>query len=132
MPTIRAPGGAVVAMLLAGCAGNPLGGATPTAAPAQAQPIIMNGRWILTTPNAPSCGMNFAGAAGRQEGAIAPEGGCPGNFFTSRHWTLAAGALTINDQNNEPLAQLTYVDGRFEGKANAGMAVTLSRQPSVQ
>jgi hypothetical protein len=132
MPTIRAAGGAVVAMLLAGCAGNPLGGATPAAAPAQAQPVVMNGRWILAAPNAPSCGMNFEGAAGGQEGAIAPEGGCPGNFFTSRHWTLAAGALTINDQNNEPLAQLTYVDGRFEGKTNAGMAVTLSRQPAVQ
>ena len=132
MPTIRAPGGAAIALMLACCAGNPLGDATPAAAPASAQPVIMNGRWILAAPNAPSCGMIFEGAAGGQDGSIAPEGGCPGNFFTSRHWTLAAGALTINDQNNQPLAQLNYADGRFDGKTIAGLAVTLSRQPSVQ
>jgi hypothetical protein len=117
-------------MLLAGCAGNPLGDATPAAAPTQ--PLIMNGRWILATPNAPSCGVNFEGAAGGQQGIVAPEGGCPGNFFTSRHWTLAQGTLTIDDQNNLPLAQLNHADGRFEGKATAGTPVTLSRQPSVQ
>jgi len=130
MPTIRVASGAIVAIMLAGCAGSPLGGATPAAAPAQ--PIVMNGRWILTAPNAPSCGMNFAGAAGGQEGTIEPEGGCPGNFFTSRHWTLAQGALTINDHENMPLAQLTFANGRFDGKATTGMAVTLSRQASEQ
>ena len=130
MPTNRAPAGAVVALMLAGCAGNPLGEATPVAAPTQ--PLVMNGRWILATANAPSCGVNFSGAAGGQEGAVKPEGGCPGNFFTSRHWTLAQGALTIVDQNNQPLAQLNYADGRFEGKAAAGTPVTLEREPSVQ
>ena len=131
MPTIRVTGGAVVALLLAGCTGNPLGeAATPASAPVR--PLIMNGRWILSMPNAPSCGMNFTGAAGGQEGTLVPEGGCPGNFFTSRHWALTQGALTIADQDNQPLAQFAFVDGRFEGKATAGAPVTLNREPSVQ
>jgi len=130
MPTIRVPGGAVAALMLAGCAGNPLGDTTPAAAPTQ--PLVMNGRWILSVPNAPSCGVNFAGAAGGPEGTIEPEGGCPGNFFTSRRWTMAQGALTIADQNNQPLAQLTFAGGHFEGKATAGASVTLSRQPAEQ
>ena len=67
--------------------------------------VTMTGRWILAAPNAPSCGMNFASSPGGQDGTIAPEGGCPGNFFTSRHWTLAQGTLTINDHENKPLAQ---------------------------
>ena len=130
MPTIRVTGGAVVALMLAGCTGNPLGEATPVAAPTR--PLLMNGRWILSIPNAPSCGMNFAGAAGGQEGTLVPEGGCPGNFFTSRHWALTQGALTIGDENGQPLAQLAFADGRFEGKATAGAPVTLNREPSVQ
>ena len=125
MPTIRVAGGVVVALMLAGCAGSPFGGATPAAAPAPTED--MTGRWILSTPNAPSCGMNFAGAPGAHEGTIEPEGGCPGKFFTSRHWTLEQSALTINDHENQPLAHLTVADDRFEGQATAGMPVTLNR-----
>src|SRR5450759_1678392 len=62
MPTMRVAGGVVVVLMLAGCAGSPFGGATPAAAPAPTED--MTGRWILSTPNAPSCGMNFAGAPG--------------------------------------------------------------------
>ena len=130
MPTIRVTGGAAVALLLAGCAGNPLGEATTATAPAR--PLLMNGRWILSMPNAPSCGMNFTGAAGGQQGTIVPEGGCPGSFFLSRHWTLAQGALTIADQDSQPLAQLAFADGQFEGKATAGAPVTLNREPTAQ
>lgn len=57
-----------------------------------------------------------------------PEGGCPGKFFTSRGWTLDQGTLVINDDENQPLAQFKFAAGRFEGQANAGMAVTLTRQ----
>jgi hypothetical protein len=124
MPTIRIAGGVLGALMLAGCASSPLGGATPAAtAPA----VDMAGRWFLSVPNAPSCGMNFSGAPGAQEGTIAPQGGCPGDFFTSRHWTLAQDALTINDHQNRPLAQLTFAGGRFQGQAAAGTPVTLSR-----
>ena len=87
----------------------------------------MTGRWILSAPNAPSCGMNFADAPGGHEGAIEPEGGCPGNFFTSRHWTLAAGRAHDQRPENQPLAQLTFTDGHFEGQATAGTPVTLTR-----
>jgi Protease inhibitor Inh len=124
MPPIRFTMATLVALTLGACAGNPFG-ATPEAAPAPK--TDMGGRWILATPNAPSCGMNFTAAASEQEGAIAPEGGCPGKFFTSRHWTLEHGALTINDHQDQPLARLTFANGHFEGKAIAGMPVTLSR-----
>jgi len=60
-----------LALMLAGCASGPslLSGASTPA------PDSMNGRWVLTAPNAPPCGMNFAGAAGALTGTIAPEGG---------------------------------------------------------
>ena len=87
----------------------------------------MVGRWMLSAPDAPACGMNFAGAPGKQEGTIAPEGGCPESFFTSRHWTLQQGTLTIDDHENNPLAQLSFAADRFEGKSTAGVPVTLAR-----
>ena len=36
-------------------------------------------------------------AAPGNMGAIAPEGGCPGNFYTSRKWTIEQGSLVIRD-----------------------------------
>ena len=87
----------------------------------------MAGRWMLSAPNAPPCGMEFEGEPGQQQGAIDPDGGCPGNFFTSRHWTFGAGhTLTIADHDNQPLAQLNLAEGRFAGQSTAGMPVTLS------
>ena len=42
------------------------------------------------------------------EGTIAPEGGCPGKFFTSRKWTFEqGGARSMRDHNGQPLAQLS-------------------------
>jgi hypothetical protein len=123
MPTIRGAGGVVVALMLAGCAGGPFGGAIPAPTPTE----DMTGRWILSVPNAPSCGMKFAGAPGAQQGTIEPEGGCPGKFFTSRHWTLEQSALTINDHENRPLAHLILADDRFEGQTTAGTPMTLAR-----
>jgi hypothetical protein len=120
---IRLAGGVLVASLLAGCAGAPFGDSAPTAAAAD-----MSGRWILAAPNAPTCGLNFDGPPGAQEGRVAPEGGCPGRFFTSRRWTLEQGALVINDEENQPLARLSFASGHYEGQATAGMAVTLTRQ----
>jgi len=130
MPTMRAAGGVLVVLMLAGCAGGPFGGAIPAAE--ATLDIDMTGRWILAAPSAPTCGLNFTGGPGVFTGAIEPDGGCPGNFFTSRHWTLDKSALTINDQENQPLAHLTYTDYRFEGQATAGTPVTLSRPPSMQ
>ena len=122
---IRVAGGVLIASMLAGCAGGPFGAATP-AAPALTGDD-MPGRWFLAAPNGPPCGMNFGGAPGAQQGTVTPDGGCPGKFFTSRHWALEQGALVINDDDNQPLARLTFANGHFEGQATAGMAVTLSR-----
>ena len=71
--------------------------------------------------------MNFGHAPAAAQGAIAPEGGCPGNFFTSRKWTFEHGALIIRDHKGEPLGQLSFSGGRFEGRQPNGAALSLSR-----
>jgi len=48
----------------------------------------------------------FRRRAGRRRSTIAPEGGCPGNFYTSRKWTFEQDALVIRDHNGQPLGQL--------------------------
>lgn len=53
-------------------------------------------------------------------------GGCPGNFFTGRKWTYEHGMLIIRNYKGEPLAELAFANGRFEGKATNGAAVTLA------
>ncbi|HTV26865.1 MAG TPA: hypothetical protein VMF32_03710 [Xanthobacteraceae bacterium] len=60
------------------------------------------------------------------QGTIAPEGGCPGNFFTSRKWTFEHGMLIIRDFKSQQLAQLSYSGDRFEGE-DANSKLTLSR-----
>jgi hypothetical protein len=117
----QAAGAAALAVALAGCTGT-----LPGVEPAPAAPKVeMSGRWLLSTPNAPSCGMSFG--AGTQDGTIKPEGGCPGNFFTSRHWTFEQDDLVIRDHNDEPLAKLHFAGGRFEGKSTDGMQITVAR-----
>lgn len=115
-----------VVIALTGCASgeNSLLSASTTAATAE---VTMPGRWMLSAPNAPSCGMNFAGGPGAYEGTVVPDGGCPGRFFTSRRWVLASGGLTINDHEGNALAQLGFAGGNFEGKTAEGMPVTLAR-----
>ena len=93
-----------------------------------APPEPMAGRWVLASgPN--QCGMNFGGMPDAPEGTIAPEGGCPGNFYTSRKWTFEQDALVIRDHTGATLARLALAGpGRFDGKATAGGAtVTLAR-----
>lgn len=117
------------ALLLGGCAsetavsGSPGSGGRPGGAP---EP--MGGRWQLAAPGASQCNMNFGGAPGDGEGSIAPEGGCPGNFYTSRKWSFEGGSLVIRDHKGEPLGQLAHASpGRFDGKATGGQPVTLAR-----
>jgi hypothetical protein len=111
----------LMAILPTGCASEQL------AAPDSTSSVELAGRWVLSTPNAPSCGMNFESAAGQTQGAIRPEGGCPGKFFMSRHWQLAQGLLTVNDHESQPLAQLKFAGGQFQGQSTAGAPVTLRR-----
>jgi len=72
--------------------------------------------------------MTFGGTPDSGEGTIAPEGGCPGSFYTSRKWTFENGSLVIRDHNSKPLGELALASpGRFDGKSISGMQLTLSR-----
>lgn len=126
MTVVRAAAGVLVVLTLTGCASEQfsLGSSVPAPAPTE---LSMAGRWILTAPNAPSCGLEFGGAPSARTGAVAPDGGCPSNFYMSRHWAMEGGALTITDDGNQPLAQLKFGGTRFEGQTTAGMPVTLTR-----
>jgi protease inhibitor Inh len=102
-------------------------GAAPTARPSP-PPVNMDGRWRLAAQGGGTCSLNFGAAPGVGEGTIAPEGGCPGNFFTSRKWIFEQGGLTIQDHTGQPLAQLVLAGStRFEGQASNGQAISLAR-----
>jgi hypothetical protein len=119
---------------LAGCAGvslttapEPVAGAQMARAPTP-PPFAIAGRWTLASPGKGQCAMTFgATEGGATEGTIAPEGGCPGNFFTSRKWVFDHTGLSIRNHKNEALAQLAVAGGRFDGHATSGEPVTLSR-----
>jgi hypothetical protein len=94
-----------------------------------AKPPEMAGRWVLAAAAGTSCVMTFGSAPAASEGSIAPEGGCPGDFFTSRRWAFVRGALVIRDHKDVPLAQLTAAGaGRFEGRATGGTGVSLTSE----
>jgi len=91
-------------------------------------PVSMAGRWTLSSSGAGGCAMNFGAPPGASEGTIAPEGGCPGNFFTSRKWVFEDSALVIRDHTGQPLARLALgPSGRFDGQATTGQPVSLGR-----
>ena len=128
-------------LLLAACSGSDrmtLGGsdnppATANAAPAgsaaKPPPLNLAGRWTLSATGSTSCAMTFgANTPDATEGTIAPGGGCPFNFFTSRKWSYTEAGLTLRDHNAQSLAQLSPAGpNRFEGKTGAGQDVALSR-----
>lgn len=119
----------LAAILVAGCSSTPSGEALPSAAPAAAPaapPVVMAGRWRLVSANGGACGMTFgAGASG---GTIAPEGGCPANFFTSRHWVSEQGSLVIQDHRRKPLVLMKQnAAGRFEGELANKEVIWLER-----
>jgi len=114
---------------LAACAGDSTGTLSmPSQTQEYAAPDGIPGRWQLAATGSATCIMTFGGAADAKEGTIAPEGGCPGNFFTSRKWTLEQGSLVIRDHTGAVLATLAASGGgRFDGKAMNGIVVTLTR-----
>jgi hypothetical protein len=100
--------------------GPPRGGPMPA--------VDMAGRWVLATPGAGYCNMSFANVPGAREGTIAPEGGCPGKFFTSRRWAIEQNAIIIRNHAGEMLAQLNVADpSRLEGHGANGEPVSLTR-----
>src|SRR5437016_1352257 len=104
---MRAAGALALALALAGCGAERLsGGGEPPPPPPRERsgpgplsppPVDMAGRWQLSSPSGGACVMTFGSTPGSAEGTIAPEGGCPGNFFTSRKWTFEQGSLVIRD-----------------------------------
>jgi len=122
----------VLAMLgLAACSGVSMPGFGPSTSPAEepaAPAASIAGRWVLNSPGHGQCVMTFGAPAGNAvEGTVAPQGGCPGKFFTSRKWAFQQGELVLRDHTGKPLAQLGGEGGHFEGKATSGEPVTLTR-----
>jgi hypothetical protein len=127
--------------LLAACSGSdrfswdssssnspPGGGAPAGGAAAVAPPVSLAGRWTLSSTGTGSCAMTFGANANATEGTIAPAGGCPFNFYTSRKWTYTEAGLTIRDHTAQTLAQLAPAGpNRFEGKTGSGQDIALSR-----
>jgi hypothetical protein len=107
-----------------------LGSASPTpqaAPPPAAPPTDLAGRWRLSAVGGSGCAMSFSGGPAA-EGTIRPEGGCPGEFYTSRRWTFEQATLVIRDHNSAPLGQFRMVSPEiFEGQSTAGQALTLNR-----
>jgi predicted small secreted protein len=119
------------ASLLAGCwttdrpAAEDAANAAPTVAP---PPTSLSGKWTLSSTGAGSCTMTFGAQPQASEGTIAPAGGCPYSFFTSRKWNYTTAGLIIRDHHAQQLALLTPTgDGRFVGKTSAGQDVSLGR-----
>jgi hypothetical protein len=122
--------------MLAGCAGERVNGlfsSSPqepayTGSIRQQPQVDMTGRWVLVSPGRGQCNMNFGGGPGAPNGGIAPEGGCPGNFFTSRNWNFEQAGLILRDHTGQPLGQLSAAgNGRFDGRSVAGEPITLYR-----
>jgi hypothetical protein len=99
---------------------------SPPPAPPQPPPIDLAGRWRLAADSG-ACLVTLAATPGAAEGTVAPAGGCPANFFTSRKWTFEHGMLIIRDHKSEALAELSFSAGRFQGQATGGGSVTLAR-----
>jgi hypothetical protein len=119
---------AIAALVLAGCASETAVTGSPVSATRGAPPEPLGGRWQLAEPGASQCVMTFGAGAGDSEGTIAPEGGCPGNFYTSRKWSFEQGSLVIRDHKGQPLGQLAHASpGRFDGKTTGGQPLTLTR-----
>ena len=89
-------------------------------------PVDLAGKWRLSAAGGGVCTMTFAGSTGASDGSIAPAGGCPGSFFTSRKWSYENDKLVIRNHKGEVLTQLSFANGHFEGQAAAG-PVTLAR-----
>jgi Protease inhibitor Inh len=121
---------ALATLPLAGCSGERLNGGLfasnaqdPVTTGSIRPQVDMTGRWVLVSPGRGQCNMNFA-----PNGGIAPEGGCPGNMFTSRNWNFEQSGLILRDHTGQPLAQLSAAgNARFDGRSITGEPITLHR-----
>jgi hypothetical protein len=82
----------------------------------------VSGRWTLTMPGTGTCDVTFS------DGAVTPEGNCPGKFAASRKWVIEPNGVVIRDQAGQALAQLRMAEpGRLEGQTMEGEQVLLAR-----
>ncbi len=135
----KAAAALLVLAALTACSGNEqLAASRPEPQPAAAPPapppppppppVAVAGRWKFAAASGGGCFMTFGAASPTAvDGTVAPEGGCPSAFFTSRKWTFEHGNLIVRNHKAEALAQLSYAGGHFEGHETGGAAVTLSR-----
>jgi Protease inhibitor Inh len=100
---------------------------TPPPPPPSPPPVDLAGKWKLSIAGGGGCAMTLGDTSGAAEGSVAPAGGCPGSFFTSRKWTYEHDRLIIRSHKGEVLVELSFANGRFEGQGLSGGAVTLSR-----
>jgi hypothetical protein len=120
----------LVALSMTGCAVSlpGFGSSTPPPEETATVPASIAGRWLLNSPGRGQCVMVFGTAApDAVEGTVAPQGGCPGRFFTSRKWSMQQGKLVMRDHNDKPLAQLSGDGAKFEGTATTGEPISLTR-----
>jgi hypothetical protein len=132
----------LASVALGGCSGDRILGSSPSeqpppppnarpaarAGPQTPPPVDMAGRWQLASTAGGACAMTFAASPGSPEGTIAPEGGCPGNFFTSRRWVFDQNALVIRNHTGATLASLAFSPpARFDGQGANGETISLTR-----
>jgi hypothetical protein len=98
----------------------------PTPSPPSPPPVDLAGKWKLSAAGGGACVMTFGGSTGASDGSIAPAGGCPLNFFTSRKWSYEHDRLVIRNHKGEVLVELSFAGGHFEGQGSNG-AVSLTR-----
>jgi hypothetical protein len=138
MGRARAVAALLALVALAGCATTPNPEPEASAPPPAAAslppptvptspPVDLSGRWKLAAAAGGACVMTFGEAPAAVQGTIAPEGGCPGNFFTSRKWTFEHDMLVLRDHKGQSLAQLSFTGGHFEGQDSNGGSLVLSR-----
>src|ERR1700730_9761518 len=61
--------------------------------------VNLAGKWALSAAGAGSCAMTFGAQPEAVDGTIAPAGGCPYNFFTSRKWSYTSAGQEIRDHH---------------------------------
>ena len=66
-------------------------------------------------------------APGRRGRLYRTGGWLSGEFLYSRKWTFERDKLIVRDHKGEPLAEMSFAAGRFQGNGAGGGSVALAR-----
>jgi len=88
-------------------------------------PVDVAGKWKFSATSG-ACVMTLTANPGAADGTVAPAGGCPGAFYTSRKWSYEHDRLILRDHKGNVLIELSFAGGHFQGQGPNG-AVTLAR-----